>query len=112
MERVGVLARAELAGQPRQCADARREAYHASRVKLPDRLTPGISTWSFVDSVRRGGASRRRRPRGALHHAPAEVMLATMAAEVLTVLSEDSDAEALRSDGRVVRVVDGRQQGP
>ncbi len=53
MERVGVLARAELAGQPRQCADPRREAYHASRVKLPDRLTPGISTWSFVDSVRR-----------------------------------------------------------
>ncbi len=39
-------------------------------------------------------------------------MLATMAADVLTVLSEDGDGEALRSDGRVVRVIGGRQQGP
>lgn len=37
-------------------------------------------------------------------------MLAPMAAEVLTVLDDDGDGEAMRTDGSVVQVVDGRTQ--
>lgn len=35
-------------------------------------------------------------------------MLAPMAAEVLTMLADDGDGEAMRTDGSVVQVVDGR----
>ncbi len=38
------------------------------------------------------------------------VVLATMAAEILTVLAHDTEGEARRTDGSVVRVVDGRQR--
>ena len=37
-------------------------------------------------------------------------MLATMAADVLTVLAEDVDGQAVRTDGSWVEVVDGRQR--
>lgn len=39
-------------------------------------------------------------------------MLGTMAADVLTVLAHEDGGEAVRSDGTVVPVVDGRQQAP
>lgn len=39
-------------------------------------------------------------------------ILATMAADVLNVLSRDADGQAVRTDGSTVEVVDGRQRAP
>lgn len=39
-------------------------------------------------------------------------ILATMAADVLTVLARDSGGQAVRADGSTVEVVDGRQRAP